>query len=63
MDLELHQLDRCYEALRTRSARHERRLLSSLSEVSQQTPIVVVRDSARWVVVDAYERVRAIHAS
>jgi hypothetical protein len=63
MDLELHQLDRCYEALRTRSARRERRLLSSLSEVGQQTPIVVVRDSARWVVVDAYERVRAIHAS
>ncbi len=61
MDLELHQLDRRYEALRTRSARRERRLLSSLSEVGQQTPIVVVRDSARWVVVDGYKRVRAIH--
>ena len=32
MDLELHQLDRRYEALRTRSARRERRLLSSLSD-------------------------------
>ena len=61
MDLELHQLDRRYEALRTRSARRERRLLSSLSEVGQQTPIVVVRDSARWVVVDGYKRVRAVH--
>ena len=46
MDLELHQLDRRYEALRTRSARRERRLLASLSEVGQQTPIVVVRDGA-----------------
>jgi ParB family transcriptional regulator, chromosome partitioning protein len=61
MDLELHQLDRRYEALRTRSARRERRLLASLSEVGQQTPIIVVRDDARWVVVDGYKRVRAVH--
>jgi len=61
MDLELHQLDRRYEALRTRSARRERRLLSSLSEVGQQTPIIVVRDGERWVVVDGYKRVRAVH--
>jgi ParB family chromosome partitioning protein len=61
MDLELQQLDRRYEALRTRSARRERRLLASLSEVGQQTPIVVVRDGDRWVVVDGYKRVRAVH--
>ena len=61
MELELHQLDRRYEALRTRSARRERRLIASLSEVGQQTPIVVVRDGARWVVVDGYKRVRAVH--
>jgi ParB/RepB/Spo0J family partition protein len=61
MDLELHQLDRRYEALRTRSARRERRLLASLSEVGQQTPIIVVRDGARFVVVDGYKRVRAVH--
>jgi ParB-like chromosome segregation protein Spo0J len=60
MDLELHQLDRRYEALRTRSARRERRLLASLGEVGQQTPIIVVRDGARWVVVDGYKRVRAL---
>ena len=60
MDLELHQLDRRYEGLRTRSARRERRLLASLSEVGQQTPIVVVRDGQRWVVVDGYKRVRAV---
>ncbi len=60
MDLELHQLDRRYEALRTRSARRERRLLASLAEVGQQTPIVVVRDGVYWVVVDGYKRVRAV---
>ncbi|HEU4580074.1 MAG TPA: hypothetical protein VFS67_17570 [Polyangiaceae bacterium] len=53
MDLELHQLDRRYEALRTRSAQRERRLLASLSEVGQLTPIVVVRDGQRWVVAMA----------
>jgi hypothetical protein len=60
MELELHQLDWRYEALRTRSARRERRLLAALSEVGQQTPIVVVRDGERWVVVDGYKRVRAL---
>lgn len=67
MELELRQLDRRYESLRTRSARRERRLLSSLSEVGQQTPIIVVRDGVnevargdRWVVVDGYKRVRAL---
>jgi ParB/RepB/Spo0J family partition protein len=61
MDLELHQLDRRYESLRTRSTRRERRLIASLSEVGQQTPIVVVRDGERWVVVDGYKRIRAVH--
>jgi len=35
--------------------------LASLSEVGQQTPIIVVRDGARWVVVDGYKRVRVVH--
>lgn len=60
MDLELWQLDRRYEALRSRSAHRERRLLSSLAEVGQQQPIVVVRDSECWVVVDGYKRLRAL---
>jgi ParB-like chromosome segregation protein Spo0J len=49
MELELGQLDRRSESLRTRSARRERRLLSSLSERGQQTPILVVRDAASVV--------------
>jgi hypothetical protein len=42
MDLEFHQLDLRYEELRGRSPARERRLLSSLMEVGQQVPIVVV---------------------
>ena len=60
MDLELHQLERRYEALRTRSAARERKILSSIAEIGQQLPIVVVRDGERFVVVDGYKRVRAL---
>jgi ParB/RepB/Spo0J family partition protein len=38
-----------------------RRLLASLAEVGQQMPIIVVREGARWIVVDGYKRVRAVH--
>jgi ParB family chromosome partitioning protein len=60
MDLELHQLDRRYESLRSRSAARERRLLASMAALGQQIPIVVVRDGAELVVVDGYKRVRAL---
>lgn len=60
MDLELHQLERRYEALRTRSAARERKVLASISEIGQQLPIVVVRDRERLVVVDGYKRLRAL---
>lgn len=61
MDVELHQLERRYEPLRSRNATRERRLLASIAEVGQQMPIIVVRDGERFVVVDGYKRVRAIH--
>jgi ParB family transcriptional regulator, chromosome partitioning protein len=62
MDLEFQQLDLRYEELRGRSAAGERRLLSSLAELGQQTPIVVVRASevSRHVVIDGYKRVRLL---
>ena len=60
MDLELHQLERRYEALRTRSAARERKVLASIAEIGQQLPIVVVRDRDRFVVVDGYKRLRAL---
>ncbi len=60
MQLERHQLDLRYEALRSRSTLRERRLLASIAEVGQQVPVVVVRDAARYVVVDGYKRVRVL---
>lgn len=60
MDLEIARLDLRYQELRTRSAERERRLVGSLDAGGQQTPIVVVRDGDRDVVVDGYKRVRAL---
>jgi ParB family transcriptional regulator, chromosome partitioning protein len=61
MELEFHQLDRRYDALRVRQPARERRLLASLAEVGQQMPIVVVTHDARYVVVDGHKRVRCLH--
>jgi len=62
MDLEFHQLDLRYEELRSRSPARERRLLSSLAEAGQQTPIVVVRaaEASAPIVIDGYKRVRLL---
>src|SRR6058998_750335 len=42
MQLEFHQLERRWEHLRVRHPARQRRLLASLAESGQQTPIVVV---------------------
>jgi ParB/RepB/Spo0J family partition protein len=61
MDLELHQVELRYAALRRRDAKRERALLASLTDVGQQSPVVVVREaSGGWVLVDGYKRVRAL---
>ncbi len=61
MELEFHQLDRRYDALRVRQPAREHRLLASLADVGQQMPIVVVTTDARYVVVDGHKRVRCLH--
>lgn len=61
MELELHQLDSRYAALRRRDARRERVLLASLSDKGQQVPVVVVAGEAgKYILVDGYKRVRAL---
>lgn len=60
MELELHQLTLRYERLRKRHPRAERALLNSLAEIGQQTPVVVVEDAERFVLIDGYKRVRAL---
>lgn len=60
MEVELHQLTLRYERLRKRHPRQERALLSSLAEIGQQLPIVVVNEAERFVLIDGYKRVRAL---
>src|SRR5580700_1540083 len=63
MQLEFHQLDRRWEHLRVREPHRQRRLLASLAESGQQTPIVVVvsqDNSQRYLVIDGYKRIAAL---
>jgi ParB family chromosome partitioning protein len=62
MRLEFHQLDRRWEQLRVREPDRQRRLMASLAEGGQQTPIVVVADtdSGRYIVIDGHKRVTAL---
>jgi ParB family chromosome partitioning protein len=63
MQLEFHQLDRRWEQLRVRHPSRHRRLLASLAESGQQTPIVVVAaegQADRYVVIDGYKRIAAL---
>jgi ParB family chromosome partitioning protein len=63
MQLEFHQLDRRWEHLRVRHPARQRRLLASLANGGQQTPIVVVAaegQADRYVVIDGYKRIAAL---
>ena len=63
MQLEFHQLDRRWEQLRVRHPSRQRRLLASLADSGQQTPIVVVAaegQADRYVVIDGYKRIAAL---
>ena len=63
MRLEFHQLDRRWEHLRVRHPARQRRLLASLAEAGQQTPIVVVAvegQADRYLVIDGYKRLAAL---
>jgi ParB-like nuclease domain len=63
MQLEFHQLDRRWQHLRVHHPGRQRRLLASLAESGQQTPIVVVAaegQTDRFVVIDGYKRITAL---
>jgi ParB family transcriptional regulator, chromosome partitioning protein len=63
MQLQFHQLDRRWEHLRVRHPGRQRRLLASLADSGQQTPIVVVAaegQAERYVVIDGYKRIAAL---
>lgn len=65
MDLELHQLDRRYEALRATSRERDDRVLASLARDGQQLPVVVIAgtgaDAGRYVLLDGHKRIRGLH--
>ena len=63
MRLEFHQLDRRWEHLRVREPHRQRRLMASLADSGQQTPIVVVLsqdNGGRYVVIDGHKRIAAL---
>ena len=60
MQLEFHQLDRRLENLRVRHPARQRRLLASLAEAGQQTPIIVIQQQGRYLVIDGHQRLAAL---
>jgi ParB family transcriptional regulator, chromosome partitioning protein len=63
MQLEFHQLERRWEHLRVRQPQRQQRLMASLAESGQQTPIIVVRGAEpgeRYLVIDGHKRIAAL---
>lgn len=62
LEINLEALDMRYEKLRARQALEEKRLLASLGDGGQQSPIIVVRAGGigRYVVIDGHKRTRAL---
>lgn len=62
MKIEIHQLDRHLAGLKIASPSRHRRLVASLVERGQQTPVTVVpaEGEERFVLVDGHARVRAL---
>jgi ParB family transcriptional regulator, chromosome partitioning protein len=58
--LEFHQLDRRLAHLRVRHPARFRRLLASLAETGQQTPIVVIQQASQYLVIDGHQRIAAL---
>jgi len=58
--LEFHQLDRRLENLRARHPARQRRLIASLAESGQQTPIIVIETGGRYLVIDGHKRIAAL---
>ncbi len=63
MELEFHLLDLKYQGLKGRNRKAESRLLASLVEQGQLSPIIVLPgkgDPPRHIVVDGFKRIRAL---
>jgi hypothetical protein len=60
LQLEFHQLDRRLESLRVRHPARQWRLIASLAESGQQTPIIVSESAGRYLVIDGHKRIAAL---
>ena len=53
------RIEQRYAQLRRHDAKKEKQLLASMSEVGQQSPVIVVQEATgRYVLVDGYKRAR-----
>ena len=61
-EINLDELELKYARLSVRRGAAERKLLASLGESGQQSPVIVVRggEAGRYVVIDGHKRVRAL---
>ena len=62
VELPLDLLDLCYTGLRARRPVLEKRMMASLGEAGQQSPVIVVPagEAGHYVVIDGHKRVRAL---
>ena len=62
VELDLDALDLRYAKLRARRPMLEKRLMASLEEAGQQSPVIVVaaEEPGRWVLIEGRKRVRAL---
>lgn len=60
--MELEQLELRYAALRLGTPGRHARLVASMMEHGQQTPVLVVGEADRFVLIDGYARVEALRA-
>jgi ParB-like chromosome segregation protein Spo0J len=62
VEVEIDSLDLRYAKLRARRPTLEKRLMASLEEAGQQSPVIVVagEEPGRWVLIEGRKRVRAL---
>jgi ParB/RepB/Spo0J family partition protein len=60
VEMNMGALELRHETLRVKQPGLEKNLLSSLSEQGQQSPVVVVKDGDRPIVIDGHKRIRAL---
>jgi len=61
VEVDLHQLELRHRDLRIHDGEERRRLIGSVAEMGQQVPVVVIRDAERYVLIDGYLRIEALH--